>query len=781
MASEILSGQFGAKDDPVLPGTREFEAADPGKTSQFDYRTPTTRSTGTVRTGGTLDKKELLRRVEMAVPDLALEDLRSAEMSLDAAIAEIQTRLLTQAAVQNTIKDRQTWVTNVMSNVLKYARPPLSAFRREDGTHYFIHDPFAGGGMGIAARVESEAEPEADLVIKMMNPTGATDPHRGDFLRRARDERLYTRKLKGMPGVVQYVDGGEVLDDPYLVMLACRGVTLDDLLNAARRAGREGLPPEFVRILGHRLAQTMEAVHNAEIVLTEEESPTEQPQTIHGIIHRDLKPSNIMTNGAAEEVMDFGIARFKERVGPGLTETGVGLGSLDHMAPEQRSAKYVDARADVYALGSTLYNLLTGKPFVPGKEKTAAFKKQTAVRTAEHDLELQRWKPVDPELVGLLDEMLQEDVEKRPKTMAVVMRKLKEMGVEDKSFAPATTVDSLYLYDHSKEKAADAIYTEIARVCRYVDAVLQEPGGLSKTRMGTIAALILAAAGTIGTIGYRYSSGKPVVDGVKAESPDSNSHGTVPIEKIEQPGSEEKIEEPEVIDQKTPVLLKFTHPEDDPGKLVGLDYIRLLRNRTIDTEGKVSEEFLQIDGKNAIQIRDANNNLRSFRIDVSLEEVKDLRKISGADPIRDIMKPEVGIVILNGRGDYVLDIPYVGIYISDQDMWAPLRKPNGTAAIDYSNITHRPKALDEAGLGSKKDRFTKMQATGKLPSDPDGDKWGGGAQAKYHAGSLFDKLDEKLGHLPAYGSIESSSQSPPPAPDEQRAARQKTGGAVKQE
>jgi len=87
-----------------------------------------------------------------------------------------------------------------------------------------------------------------------------------------------------------------------------------------------------------------------------------------GIIHRDIKPSNVMI-GANDQVklLDFGLALPK--LGPEFTRTGIILGSLHYMSPEQVSGKPIDARTDVYSVGITLYQMLTGKlPFNGGTD-----------------------------------------------------------------------------------------------------------------------------------------------------------------------------------------------------------------------------------------------------------------------------------------------------------------------------------------------------------------------------------------------------------------------------
>ncbi len=81
-----------------------------------------------------------------------------------------------------------------------------------------------------------------------------------------------------------------------------------------------------------------------------------------GIIHRDIKPSNILLDSDDNvKVMDFGIARMAE--GPGLTMTGTQMGTLVYMSPEQiKDSKHVDHKTDIYSLGVSFYEMLTGRP-----------------------------------------------------------------------------------------------------------------------------------------------------------------------------------------------------------------------------------------------------------------------------------------------------------------------------------------------------------------------------------------------------------------------------------
>jgi eukaryotic-like serine/threonine-protein kinase len=84
----------------------------------------------------------------------------------------------------------------------------------------------------------------------------------------------------------------------------------------------------------------------------------------HGVIHRDIKPENILLHDGAALVADFGIAlAVAQASGERITQSGFSLGTPQYMAPEQAMAeREIDARADVYALGAVLYEMLSGEP-----------------------------------------------------------------------------------------------------------------------------------------------------------------------------------------------------------------------------------------------------------------------------------------------------------------------------------------------------------------------------------------------------------------------------------
>jgi formylglycine-generating enzyme required for sulfatase activity/tRNA A-37 threonylcarbamoyl transferase component Bud32 len=167
------------------------------------------------------------------------------------------------------------------------------------------------------------------------------------------------------PGICGVHEVGEVEGIPFISMQYLRGTTLADLLEAARSGetpqptagseestmtsltGKDAVSD--VLLLVERAARALHAAHEV------------------GLVHRDIKPANIMVTAEGQAVlMDFGLARDLESSGADLTETGAILGTPAYMSAEQLRGRRedIDARTDVYALGVTLFELLTlRKPF----------------------------------------------------------------------------------------------------------------------------------------------------------------------------------------------------------------------------------------------------------------------------------------------------------------------------------------------------------------------------------------------------------------------------------
>jgi serine/threonine protein kinase len=147
-----------------------------------------------------------------------------------------------------------------------------------------------------------------------------------------------------------------------------------------------------------------------------------------GFVHRDVKPSNIMLGRGGEvKLLDLGLARFRlaDADRPEITGTGQAMGTADYIAPEQVSDSHnVDARADIYSLGCTLFKLLSGTAPFDAPEHPTAFAKMTAHVSASPPSLSEVCPHAPKKLVTLVDSMLAKEPKLRPQSAILVAEQL---------------------------------------------------------------------------------------------------------------------------------------------------------------------------------------------------------------------------------------------------------------------------------------------------------------------------------------------------------------------
>jgi TolB-like protein/Flp pilus assembly protein TadD len=201
---------------------------------------------------------------------------------------------------------------------------------------YRLEAFIARGGMGIVYRA-TDTRLDRQVALKILAPVGVPDDLRVDrFLREAR----MTASLDH-PNIVKVYDVGTHDARPFMVVELLEGETL------RRRLDRGPIAESDVRRIGVEIGRGLVAAHAA------------------GLVHRDLKPENIfLTRAGVIKILDFGIAKLAPEAVPRggtSTLTGVLLGTAGYLAPEQIQGGEADARADLFALGSILFEMLTGK------------------------------------------------------------------------------------------------------------------------------------------------------------------------------------------------------------------------------------------------------------------------------------------------------------------------------------------------------------------------------------------------------------------------------------
>jgi hypothetical protein len=216
---------------------------------------------------------------------------------------------------------------------------PLATGTRLDG--YRILSFLGKGGMGSVYRARDEALGR-DVALKVIRAEKRDPQAEARFAR-----EMEAASKVAHPNIVRVHASGSALGMPYIVTDFVQGETLDALV---RREGK--LEPRRAATFGAKLGRALAALHAA------------------GIVHRDVKPANVLVDELGEpRLMDFGLAKLE---GAGsLTETHQLLGTPTYAAPEQLAGQEVDARADVYALGATVYELVAGGPPFRGENLAA--------------------------------------------------------------------------------------------------------------------------------------------------------------------------------------------------------------------------------------------------------------------------------------------------------------------------------------------------------------------------------------------------------------------------
>ncbi|MCM2387816.1 WD40 repeat domain-containing serine/threonine protein kinase [Streptomyces albipurpureus] len=221
------------------------------------------------------------------------------------------------------------------------------------GGRYRLDEPVGQGGMGRVWRGHDEVLDRVVAVKEVLLPPGLPTELRDQLVARTRREARSAARLHH-PGIVTVYDWAEHDGAPWIVMEFVRGDSL------ARLIARDGpLGWQKAASMGADLADALAHAHAA------------------GVVHRDLKPDNVMLVGDRTVITDFGIARILDATSQ-LTSTHTVIGTPQYMPPEQLEGKRVEAPADLWALGITLYTAVEGHPPFNGPTLTSII---TAVLT----------------------------------------------------------------------------------------------------------------------------------------------------------------------------------------------------------------------------------------------------------------------------------------------------------------------------------------------------------------------------------------------------------------
>lgn len=314
----------------------------------------------------------------------------SAAADAEIAGGEVAGRLSESAHDSGVLKD-------ALSRVLGQMPPPSEQDGNGDAASqvverirdYELVEQLGAGGMGTVYRA-LHTRLEREVALKLLPA------------RRLRDTAAvarFEREMKAIgrldhPAIVRATDAGVVDGTHFLAMDYVEGIDLSKL----------------VRLNGPLdVASACEVIRQAAVGL--------QYAHEQELIHRDVKPSNLMLDRRGEvRILDLGLALFgaaSEAVDE-LTTVGQLMGTLDYMAPEQGDNSHdVDARADVYSLGATLFKLLTGTAPYESSERRTPLSKMKALATIDAPSLANRSEGLPDELIAIVDRALSRDASDR--------------------------------------------------------------------------------------------------------------------------------------------------------------------------------------------------------------------------------------------------------------------------------------------------------------------------------------------------------------------------------
>jgi serine/threonine protein kinase/tetratricopeptide (TPR) repeat protein len=249
---------------------------------------------------------------------------------------------------------------------------------------YQIIEELGKGGMG---RVYKALDTKIDekIALKLIKPEIATDKR---TIERFSNELKYARKIRHK-NVCQMYDLGEEKENHYITMEFVEG---EDLKSMIRMSGQ--LSTSMTIKVAKQICDGLSEAHKL------------------GMIHRDLKPGNVMIdkNGNAR-IMDFGLVRSLKA--KSITGAGVMIGTPEYMSPEQVEGKEIDKRSDLYSLGATLFEMVTGRvPFEGDTPFTIGVKHKSEIPQEPKKINEQ----IPDDLNLLIMKCLEKEKEKRYQT-----------------------------------------------------------------------------------------------------------------------------------------------------------------------------------------------------------------------------------------------------------------------------------------------------------------------------------------------------------------------------
>ena len=273
-------------------------------------------------------------------------------------------------------------------------------------SRYEVIEEVGKGGMGRVYKA-LDKEINEEVALKLLKPEIASDE---STIERFRNELKFSRKI-AHKNVCKMYHLAKDEETPYITMEYVSG---EDLKSLVKKKGK--LSDEEAISIAKQVCEGLAEAHEL------------------GVVHRDLKPQNIMIDEKGRaKIMDFGIARSVEA--PGVTQTGVMIGTPDYISPEQAEGEEADQRSDIYSLGAVLYEMVTGRvPFEGDTALSVALKHKAQLPQDPRKLNPQ----ISEDLSRLILICMEKDKERRYQTAGELLSDLdkieKGIPIKERAF-----------------------------------------------------------------------------------------------------------------------------------------------------------------------------------------------------------------------------------------------------------------------------------------------------------------------------------------------------------